>query len=116
MTDSVYSAIGGHDAVVAVVDGLYTRLVGDPKVAHHFSADRLDSLKAGQVRWFTAVLQGQDPPSDLAEAHAHLQISDEQVEAVIGHLNELLVELGVDRRLRRAVDAVVSRLWFARQF
>lgn len=116
MTDTVYSAIGGHDTVVTIVDAFYERLVGDPKVAHHFAANRLSSLKEAQVRWFTATLSGEPPPSDLARVHDGLNITDEQVTIVIGHLNQLLLDLGVDRRLRRAIDSVVSRLWFARQF
>jgi hemoglobin len=115
-SDTIYAAIGGHDAVVAVVDRFYQRLTADPRVRHHFDPVRLPSLKEAQVKWFTAVLSGDDPPSDLAEAHAHLQITDDQVTAVLGHLQDVLVDLGVSRVLCRAVDGTVRRMWYARQF
>ena len=116
MTGSVYTALGGHDSVVALVDGLYERLVQDQTVMHHFDPARLSSLKEAQIRWFTACLSGQDLPSDLAEAHARLRITDEQVAAVVGHLEAVLVERRVDHRLRRSVVSVVTRLWYARLF
>jgi hemoglobin len=116
MSDTLYVAIGGAPAITAVVDGFYARLVADPVVRHHFAPERMASLKAAQVRWFTAVLQGEPPPADLADAHAHLQITDQQVAAVVGHLDSVLTEAGVDQRMRRAVNATVSRMWYARQF
>ncbi|HAP75341.1 MAG TPA: hypothetical protein DCR14_04595, partial [Acidimicrobiaceae bacterium] len=105
---TVLAAIGGTPAVEAVVERFYQRLVADPAVQHHFHPDRLESLKAGQVRWFTAVLSGHEPPADLAHAHAHLEITDEQVAAVVGHLDEVLAEVGVGRRVRRGIDGGVG--------
>jgi hypothetical protein len=93
---------------------LYDRLIVDLRVQHQFTPARLPSLKAGQVHWFTAVLSGDDPPINLAEAHADVTITDEQVAAVLGHLDDILGEFGVERRLRLATHAVVSRLWHAR--
>lgn len=114
MTDNVYAALGGEPAITAVVDALYDRLVVDQRVRHQFAPERLASLKAGQVRWFSAVLQGDPPPVNLAEVHAAVQITDEQVDAVLGHLDEILIELSVAPRLRRATNAIVARLWHAR--
>lgn len=114
MSDDLFDALGGEAAIIAVVDRFYERLVIDPLVQHQFHPDRLPSLKAGQVRWFSAVLAGKEPPVNLAQAHADVRISDEQIEAVLTHLDETLIELGVPIRLRRATNAVVARLWHAR--
>ena len=112
----MYDAVGGHEALVAIVDGLYERLMADATVRHHFRPERLPSLKEAQVRWFTAVLQGEEPPGDLRKIHAHLDIADHEVEAVLAHLDARLGELALDRRLHRAFVALISRLWHARQF
>ena len=115
---SLYERIGGEATVASVVDGLYERLIVDPRVLHQFDPARIDSLKAGQRTFFRAVLGGggdEDRP-DLAKAHAHLTISDEQVAAVLGHLSAELAEAGVNDDVRRQVMSVVSRLWLARVF
>jgi hemoglobin len=113
---ALLDAVGGRDVVVVVVDGFYERLVSDPAVRHHFAPDRMASLKAAQVRWFEAVLQGDPPPADLRDVHAHLDITDDEVDIVIAHLADVLLEIDLDPRLRRAIMALVSRLWHARAF
>jgi hemoglobin len=117
VTATLFDAIGGAPAVAVVVDRLYERLVVDETVAHQFDPDRLASLKAAQRRWFEAALSGASVlPSDLDKAHSNLDITDEQVNAVLGHLDEVLAGAGVGTRDRRAVMAVVGRLWSARKF
>src|SRR4051794_16754040 len=109
--------IGGEAAVARLVDALYERLVQDPLVRHHLHPDRLESLKAGQRAWFAAALSGADQlPVDLADMHAKLHIDDDQVAAVLGHLDAILAEMSVAPRVRRAVVSLVSRLWYARRF
>jgi truncated hemoglobin YjbI len=115
---SLYERIGGADTVSAMVDELYVRLTRDPRVRHYFDPARLDRLKAAQRRWFTSVLGGapeSDRP-DLAAAHAHLDISDDQVSVVVHHLDESLATAGVDAAVRRQVTSLVARLWYARVF
>ena len=115
---SLYERIGGDAAIAAVVDELYVRLTQDPRVQHHFHPERLDSLKAAQRRWFRAVLGGADVDDrpDIAAAHKHLVITDEQVEAVLGHLDAAIDGLGTDAEVRRRVMSLVTRMWYARQF
>lgn len=112
----MYDALGGRPALVRIVDGHNDRPMAGATVRHHFRPERLPSLEEAQVRWFAAVLQGEEPPGDLRDIHAHLEIADHEVEAVLGHLDARLGELGLDRRLHRAVVALISRLWHARQF
>ncbi len=113
----LYAAIGGAPTVEAVVDELYRRLSGDPFVQHHFQPERLATLKAAQREWFTEALSGaKELPKDLASAHSGLKISDEEVAAVLGHLEDILNGAPLSPRIRRAVLALVSRLWYARQF
>ncbi len=118
MAESLFHTIGGAPTIEAVVDDLYERLQHDPLVQHQFTPERLPSLKAGQRRWFTAVLGGGEPipRPDLAKAHASVTITDEDVAAVLGHLREALEANGVSRQVADRVVAIVSRLWYARSF
>lgn len=115
---SLYERIGGGRTIVRVVDDFYDRLTHDPRVLHHFDPQRLPTLKAGQCAWLANVLgsDANDPVADLREAHARLEITDDQVAAVVGHLDASLAATGVEDELRRQVMALVSRLWFARTF
>jgi truncated hemoglobin YjbI len=114
---NLYITIGGQPAVAVVVDALYERLVADPLVRHHFAPERLESLKAAQCAWFAAALSGSSElPSDLASTHAHLDITDAEVAAVLGHLESILAGTALSLRVRRAIMATVSRLWHARRF
>ena len=115
---TLYDRVGGDAAIAAVVDELYVRLTTDPRVQHHFHPERLESLKAAQRRWFRATLGGADANDrpDIAAAHKHLVITDEQVEAVLGHLDAAIGGLGTDPEVRRQVMALVRRMWYAREF
>lgn len=115
---TLFERLGGERAIGRVVDDFYDRLTRDPRVLHHFDPKRLPSLKAAQVAWLANALGSgaTDPVADLREAHAHLEITDEQVGAVVGHLDDAFAAAGVDDELRRQVMALVSRLWFARLF
>ena len=115
---TLHERIGGDEAIAAVVDDLFDRLTRDPLVLHHFAPGRIDSLKAGQRTWFRSVLGGggDDERPDLAAAHAHLQITDTQVRAVLEHLDAALAATGVPSEPRRQTMSVVTRLWLARTF
>lgn len=115
---TLYERMGGADTVNAIVDDFYDRLTHDPRVLHHFDERRLPSLKIAQCNWLTSTLGGETdtPRADLAEAHKHLDITDAQVAAVVGHLDAAIGSAGVDDDLRRQAMAVISRLWFARVF
>ena len=115
---TLYERIGGAETINTVVEDFYDRLTEDPRVLHHFDERRLPSLKVAQCAWLTSTLGGDStsPRADLYEAHKHLDITDAQVAAVVGHLDGAIAAAGVDDELRRQVMAVVSRLWFARVF
>jgi truncated hemoglobin YjbI len=112
----LFDALGGDATIELVVDKLYERLSTDATVLHFFEPERLTSLKAAQRAWFSAVLLGVEPPTDLGAVHASLDIDDAHVGAVVGHLDSVLAEVGAPDRARHAVIGVVSRLWHARRF
>ena len=114
---TLYDQIGA-ETIAAVIDELYSRLTREALVRHHFDPSRLPALKAQQRRWFQSVLGGADERDrpDLAAAHRHLDITDEQVTAVLNHLEASLESCGVATDERHKVMALVTRLWYARTF
>jgi truncated hemoglobin YjbI len=54
--------------------------------------------------------------ADLGAAHRDLDITDDQVTAVLAHLEAALGDAGVDPELQRQAMSIVARLWFARVF
>ena len=58
---SIYDAIGGEPALVAVVDDFYVRVTGDPELARFFAETNMAKLKGRQVEFFAAALGGPMP-------------------------------------------------------
>lgn len=115
---TLFDRLGGRSAIAAVVDDFYDRLTRDPRVLHQFAEERLPSLRAAQVAWLTTAFGGAPgrPMADLAAAHRDLDITDDQVTAVLGHLEAALSDAGVEPELQRQAMSIVGRLWFARVF
>ncbi len=115
---TLYERIGGAASITIVVDELYDRLTCDPRVSHHFDPARLTAQKAGQCAWLATAFGSphSEPATDLRQAHRHLEISDEQVTAVLGHLEAALGVAEVDDELRRQAMSLITRLWYARVF
>lgn len=115
---TLFERIGGTSAIERLVDNFYDRLTHDPRVLHHFDGHRLPSLKHGQCVWLTNALGGPTSETipDLRAAHSKLEITDEQVAAVVAHLDQAVEASGIDDEVRRQVMALVARLWFARSF
>ena len=45
MTDSLYTRLGGYDAIAAVADNLLPRLMGDPQLARFWQNRAADSVR-----------------------------------------------------------------------
>lgn len=94
---SIYDSIGGAPAVSAAVEDFYTRLLADPQLAPFFEDVDLAGLKSHQRSFIAAALGGAEiyAGRDMAAAHAGLDISDADFDAVVAHLVDTLTGLGV---------------------
>jgi hemoglobin len=94
---SIYDGIGGAAAVRAAVDDFYARVLDDPRLAPFFATTDMSRLKAHQRSFIAAAIGGPEVFSgrDMASAHAGLDISDADFDAVVGHLAGTLAGLGV---------------------
>ncbi|SOD70856.1 hemoglobin [Jatrophihabitans sp. GAS493] len=94
---SIYDSIGGAPAVQATVDEFYRRVLADPTLAPIFADSDIQRLKAHQRSFIAAAVGGPEifAGRDLGAAHAGLEISDADFDAVVAHLVDTLTSLGV---------------------
>lgn len=108
---SDYDVVGGGPAVSAVVNDFYVRVLGDPQLAPYFEDVDIARLKRHQVLLVTKVLGGPDNYTgrSLEEAHDGLGITQDEFQAVVGHLAGAMKDAGVpDDIIGRAGAAVVA--------
>lgn len=99
-----YQALGGDVAVKEAVERFYARVFDDERLAPYFSGVDERKLKRHQAMLVAQLLGGPQryDGRDLGEAHAHLGVTQDDFDRVIGHFASALRELGVD-------EAAVSR-------
>jgi hemoglobin len=110
---TIYDEIGGAAAVTVVVDRFYERLVADPSVSHYFTGKDLVRLKAHQRALVTVALGGTSETYTgrlMGPAHAGLDITDEAFDAILGHLQAVLVDAGVGTTTVGKVMAILEPL------
>ncbi len=112
MSETIYSEIGGREAVESVVDDFYDRVLADESLAGFFEGMDMESLRAHQVQFISAVAGGpvEYTGGDMREAHAHLDIEDEDFDAVCRHLERALRDNGIPDDHVEAILAEVEDL------
>jgi hemoglobin len=110
---SLFERIGGEAAVMAAVDLFYRKLVADPLTRPFFENLCMRAQVKKQVGFMTRAFGGPDEyrGRNLRAAHAGLVrrgLSDRHFDAVAGHLETTLAELGVAVNLIREVLAIVA--------
>ena len=109
MSESIYAAIGGKEAVEAVVDDFYDRVLSDESLIGFFEGMDMVELRAHQVQFISSVAGGpvEYSGADMREAHAHLDIGEGDFDHVATYLEAALRENGVDDG---HVDAILSEV------
>lgn len=98
---SLYEAIGGAAAVDAAVTVFYKKVLADPLLAPYFASVDMGGQSAKQKAFFTTLFKGDTAGADsyMRRSHAKLVredgLSDSHFDAVAGHLQDTLNELGV---------------------
>ncbi len=108
MADSLFERLGGAPAVAAAVDLFYEKIIADPQISPFFDHTDISVQRAKQKAFLTMVFGGAAGYSgkDLRRAHAPLVargLTDSHFDAVAGHLQATLEELGVDQDLTAEV-------------
>lgn len=107
---TLYERLGGEDAIGTVVERFYERLTNDERVAHFFEDIDVQRQIAHQTQFISAVTGGpvEYTGDEMAAAHDHLDIDEEDFEIVAAHLDESLAEFDVDDRDRENVMAEIA--------
>ncbi|SIR92331.1 group I truncated hemoglobin [Natronorubrum thiooxidans] len=110
MSKTIYDRLGGQDAIAAVVDRFYDRVVADEQVAHYFDDVDMHRQRAHQTQFLSAVAGGpvDYTGADMAAAHDDLEITKPDFDAIVGHLEAALEAFEVNPDDRDAVLAAVG--------
>jgi hemoglobin len=113
MTASLYERIGGEPAIMAAVNLFYTKVMEDSLTLPFFAGLEMKAQVQKQVAFMSRALGGpvEYHGRDLRSAHAKLVkeqgLGDAHFDAVAGHLQSTLEELGVDQAIvTEAITAI----------
>ncbi|MEV0251941.1 group 1 truncated hemoglobin [Nocardia sp. NPDC050712] len=97
MADSIYEEIGGGEALTAVVDDFYVRVLADEELAGFFTGVNMTRLKGLQVEFFAAALGGPETytGAPMRDVHQGRGIAQKHFDLVAGHLIGALSGAGV---------------------
>jgi len=97
MSQTIYRDIGGRDAVEAVVDDFYERVLDDDQLTPYFEETDMADLRTHQIQFISAVAGGpvEYGGDDMREAHDHLGIEEEHFDLVGRYLQAALEDNGV---------------------
>jgi hemoglobin len=113
MSATLFERLGGKPAVEAAVDIFYDKIMKDASISPFFSGVDMARQRGKQKIFMTMVFGGpvKYTGKDLRQAHAPLVkggLGDKHFEAVAGHLQATLKELGVAPDLVNEVMVLVG--------
>lgn len=109
---SIYEAIGGEEALIAVVDDFYDRVLADPQLAPFFAGASMNALKGKQVEFFAAALGGPAlyKGQTMKQVHAGRGITQTDFDKVAYHLTNALAAAGVPGDLVNQIIGAIAPL------
>ena len=109
MADSVYAEIGGEAAIETIVEDFYDRVLADNRLVGFFEGMDMNELRTHQVQFISSVAGGpvEYTGDEMRAAHRHLDISEEDFDAVGTYLEQALRENGVDEE---NIEAIMSEV------
>jgi hemoglobin len=94
---SLFERLGGSAAIDAAVDAFYTRVLADARIAHHFAGLDMGRQIEKHKAFLTLAFGGHSdtPRPALRHAHARLNLTEMDFDAVLEHLSATLAALRV---------------------
>lgn len=113
MSQSLFERLGGAAAVDAAVERFYEKVMGDAKLKPFFTKTDMKQQRAKQKMFLTYAFGGAPNYSGRSMRAAHAEavkngLNDEHFNAVAGHLQSTLKELGVADNLIGEVMAIAE--------
>jgi hemoglobin len=114
-TQSLYEQLGGEEMVSKMVTRFYQKVLADPRLRPFFENMDMARMESMQRAFLTTAFGGPNAYSgrDIRRGHARLVqrgLSDVHFDAVLGHLDESLAELNVNKPLRDWARALTESL------
>lgn len=102
---TLYERLGGKDAITAVVDEFYDRVMADELVAGYFDDVDMQKQRAHQAQFISSVTGGPVEYSgdEMAAVHSDMGITPSEFQAIATHLDDALRTFDVDEDDREAV-------------
>jgi hemoglobin len=96
-TATLFERLGGNPAIQAVMHRFYERILADPDLAPIFAPVNVERHERKASTFVAAATGGPAPWTgrDMAAAHRHLRITNEQFDRTAGHLVDTLIEFDV---------------------
>lgn len=97
--DALYTDLGGHAGIEALVETLLFRVSDDARIAHHFKDVNIINLNDRLVE-FLCVQSGGPctyAGKDMAEAHKHVKIAEADFNALVEDLMWAMDQRGLPR-------------------
>ncbi|HEY2447479.1 MAG TPA: group 1 truncated hemoglobin [Mycobacterium sp.] len=109
---SIYSQIGGHEALEGVVADFYDRVLADDALAGFFTGTNMSRLRGKQVEFFAAALGGPERyiGAPMREVHQGRGITVHHFGLVAGHLADSLASAGVPADVCEQILAAIAPL------
>ncbi|MFB6130983.1 MAG: group 1 truncated hemoglobin [Salinigranum sp.] len=109
---TLYERLGGREAIAAVVDRFYERVLADDDLAGFFAGVEMRRVRAHQTLFLVAATGGpmEYTGASVREAHVDLDLTEEHFDAVAAHLRRTLEEFEVEEGAIAEVMATVGGL------
>lgn len=112
---SLYSRLGGYDAIAAVVNETMPHLMADPKLGRFWANRGADGIKREKQLLIDFIVNQAGGPvnyggRDMVTAHKGMKISDGDWEIFMAHLNNTLEKLKVPSQEKTDVVAFMESL------
>lgn len=108
--ETLYDRLGGEEAIDAVVEEFYNRVLADEQLQPYFESTGTEELRTRQKGFLAYVTGGYDDyegPS-METAHAHLGITEKVFDQVTAHLDASLRACNVNDDLREELLVEVA--------
>jgi hemoglobin len=113
--NSIFSKIGGINALHDIVDRFYDKVLSDDLVNHYFADADMD-VQRGKMKAFLMMALGgpvKFTGKDMRKAHVHLVaagLTDVHFNAIGKHLDLSLQEFNVDEETRNSIASVLEHV------
>lgn len=112
---TLYTRLGGYDAIAAVADDLLRRLMADGQLGRFWRDRALDSVRREKQLLIEFLCASAGGPAyylgrDMVTAHRGMGISESDWSVFVGHLKATLSRFEVPQRERDEVLAFVDSL------